>query len=133
MPADAEAVFDVVSDLENMTAWLPGSVEIELSGPHLIRLWMPGRHAELGLERQVAIDWDRLRVTWGGESAISCTGTVQVLRLAADRSAVTVRLTGPSGSSASQVDAWVESALDALETAIATECGTTQRATSAGR
>lgn len=122
MPADAEAVFDIVSDLEHMTTWLPGSVEVELSGPNLIRLWLPGRHADLDLQRQVDIDWDRLRITWGNEPATSCTGTLQVLRLAHDRSAVTVRLTGPPGASASSVDTWVEAAFDALETVIATEC-----------
>ncbi len=127
MPADAEAVFDIVSDLEHMTSWLPGSVEIELSGPNLIRLWLPGRHADLDLQRQVAIDWDRLRITWGNEPTTSCTGTLQVLRLAHDRSAVTVQLTGPPGASASSVDTWVEAALDALETVIATECPATQQ------
>ncbi|MFS8097472.1 SRPBCC family protein [Lentzea alba] len=127
MPADAEAVFDIVSDLENMTTWLPGSVEIELSSPNRIRVWLPGRHAEFGLERRVWIDWDRLRVKWGSESTTACSGTLQVLRLADDRSAVTVQLIGPPGASAIHVNTWVESALDALETVIATECGITQQ------
>ncbi|WP_143027615.1 SRPBCC family protein [Lentzea albidocapillata] len=122
MPADAEAVFGILSDLEHMTSWLPGSVEIELSGPGLIRVWLPGRHADLDLQRQVTIDWDLLRISWGTEPLTSCTGTLQVLRLAHDRSAVTVRLTGAPGASASSVDDWVEAALTALETVIATEC-----------
>lgn len=126
MPADAEAVFDVVSDLDNMTTWLPASVEVELSGPNLIRLWLPGLHADVDFERQMDIDWERLRITWGSETTTSCTGTLQVLRLAAGRSAVSVRLTGPPGASVSSVDAWVEAALDALETVVATECRTKQ-------
>lgn len=133
MPADAEAVFDIVSDLENMTTWLPGSVEIELSSPNLIRLWLPGRHAEFGLERRVWIDWDRLSVRWGSESTITCSGTLQVLRLANDRSAVTVQLTGPPGASAVQVDTWLEAALDALETVIAAECGIAQQVSRTAR
>jgi hypothetical protein len=126
MPADAEAVFDVVSDLDNMTTWLPDSVEVELSGPNLIRLWFPGRHADVDVERRVNVDWDRLRITWGSETTTSCSGTLQVLRLAADRSAVSVWLTGPPGASMSSVDAWTEAALDALETVVASECRTKQ-------
>ena len=126
MPADAEAVFDVVSDLDNMTAWLPGSVEIELSGPNLVRLWLPGLHVEVEVERQVEIDWERLHITWGGEMTTSCTGSLRVLRLAAGRSAVSVRLTGPPGASVSSVDAWVEAALNALEAVVASECRTKQ-------
>lgn len=126
MLADAEAVFDVLSDLDNMTAWLPGSIEVELSGPNLIRLWLPGLHADVDVERQVDIDWDRLRITWGSETTTSCNGTLQVLRLPAGRSAVRVRLTGPPGASRSTVDAWVEAALDALESVVADECRTKQ-------
>ncbi|MFD5830925.1 SRPBCC family protein [Lentzea sp. NPDC060358] len=121
MPADAEAVFDIVSDLDNATTWLPDSVEVELSGPHLIRLWLPALHAEVGVERQIRIDWERLRITWGSETTTSCSGTLQVLRLAEDRSAVSVRITGPPGSSAASVDAWLESALDALEAVVSAE------------
>ena len=124
MPADAEAVFDVVSDLDNMTAWLPGAVEVELSGPNLIRVWFPGRHTDVDVERRVTVDWDRLRITWGSENNTSCSGTLQVLRLTSDRSAVNVRLTGRPGAPARSVDAWVEAALDALQTAVASERST---------
>ncbi|MDX8056632.1 SRPBCC family protein [Lentzea sp. BCCO 10_0798] len=126
MPADADAVFDVLSDLDNMTTWLPDSIEVELSGPNLIRLWLPGLHADVDVERQVTIDWERLRITWGSETTTSCNGTLQVLRLTAGRSAVSVRLTGPPGASRSTVDTWIESALDALETVVAAECRTKQ-------
>jgi uncharacterized membrane protein len=126
MPANADAVFDVLSDLDNMTTWLPDSIEVELSGPNLIRLWLPGLHADVDVERQVTIDWERLRITWGSETTTSCNGTLQVLRLTAGRSAVSVRLTGPPGASRSAVDTWVESALDALETVVADECRTKQ-------
>ncbi|WP_434446751.1 SRPBCC family protein [Lentzea sp. E54] len=114
MPADADTVFDVVSDLENLTSWLPGAVEIELSSPRQIRLWLPRRHGDLDLERRVEIDWDRLRISWGAESTTSCSGRLQVLRLSQDRSAVTVQLTGLPYVRASRVHSWVDEALDAL-------------------
>jgi hypothetical protein len=120
MSADADSVFDVLSDLESMTTWLPSAVEIELSGPNLIRLWMGSGDKEIDLERQVRIDWDRLRVEWGGEATTSCTGWLQVLRLAPGRSAVTVEVSGPAGVSRSRVDNWVEEALDTLAALVAT-------------
>jgi hypothetical protein len=121
MPADADAVFDVVSDLDNLTTWLPGSVEVELSGPNLIRLWLPGRHADMDVERRIDIDWNRLRISWGSETTTSCSGTLQVLRLSPGRSAVCVRVSGPPGSATGTVDAWIEDSLDALELVVAAE------------
>jgi hypothetical protein len=121
MPADAEAVFDIVSDLDNLTTWLPDSVEVELFSTNLLRLWLPGLHADVDVERQVDIDWERLRITWGSETTTTCSGTLQVLRLTSARSAVSVRLTGPPGASTNSVDAWIESALDALEKVVAAE------------
>ncbi|MCX2951406.1 SRPBCC family protein [Lentzea sp. NEAU-D7] len=121
MPADAEAVFDIVSDLDNLTTWLPDSVEVELCGPRLIRMWMPGLRAEVDVERQIRIDWERLRITWGSETTTSCSGALQVLRLTENRSAVSVRLTGPPGSSTASVGAWLEAALDALERVVCAE------------
>ncbi|MCG8922544.1 SRPBCC family protein [Lentzea sp. CC55] len=126
VPADADAVFDVLSDLDNITAWLPDSVEVELSGPNLIRLWFPGLHTDVDFERRMTIDWERLRITWGSETTNSCSGTVQVLRLTEGRSAVCVRLTGPRGAPRSTVDTWLEAALDALESVVAAECHTKQ-------
>lgn len=122
MPADAEAVFDVLSDLENTSSWLPGSIEVELSGPHLIRLWLPGLHSDVEVERRVAIDWERMRLTWGTENTATCTGSLQVLHLAPGRSAVTVQVTGPPGARVSSVEAWTESALDALAAVVASDC-----------
>lgn len=121
MPADAEAVFDVVSDLDNLTTWLPGSVEVELSGPNLIKLWLPRPGGDLEIERRIDIDWDRLRIRWGSETNTSCSGSLRVLRLAAGRSAVTVTLSGPPGTAASTVSAWIEASLEALELVVATE------------
>ncbi|MEU3648828.1 SRPBCC family protein [Lentzea sp. NPDC034063] len=128
MPADAETVFEVVSDLEDANTWLPHPVEIELSSPGLLRVWLSGRTDELSAERRVAIDWESLRITWGSDPAASCSGTLQVLRLTATRSAVTVRMTGPPGVASSRVDTWIETALNALETVIATEYDRKQQA-----
>ncbi|MER5261710.1 SRPBCC family protein [Actinosynnema sp. NPDC002837] len=120
VPADAEAVFDLVTDLENLSAWLPAGVEVERYGPNLVRLWL----GEQSVERQVAVDWDKLRIDWGGRSSPTCFGTLRVLRVAPARSAVTVRLTGPDGFPAPRLDDWLADALEALVTAVGAERGT---------
>ena len=119
VPADAEAVFDVVTDLENLSAWLPAGVEVERYGPNLVRLWL----GERSVERQVAVDWDKLRIDWGGRSAPTCFGALRVLRIAPGRSAVTVRLTGPDGFPSSRLDDWLAGALEALVTTVGAERG----------
>ncbi|NUT48225.1 MAG: SRPBCC family protein [Saccharothrix sp.] len=114
MPADAEAVFDVVTDLEHLSAWLPPGVEVELYGPALLRLWPAGTSRVEPCERQVRIDWEHLRVRWGGAEAASYTGHLRVLRMAPGRSVVVVDLTGPAGLPLPLLDSWLAHALDAL-------------------
>ncbi|OKI13795.1 hypothetical protein A6A25_16040 [Saccharothrix sp. CB00851] len=123
VPADAEAVFDVVTDLEHLSAWLPSGVEVERYGPDLVRLWL----GERVVERRFAVDWDKLRIDWGNRTAATCVGTLRVLRIAPGRSAVTVRLTGPDGLPAPRLDDWLASALEALVAMVAAERGALPR------
>ncbi|WP_367138308.1 SRPBCC family protein [Saccharothrix sp. HUAS TT1] len=120
MPADAEAVFDVVTDLEHLAAWLPAGVEVELYGPGLLRLWPRGGARDEPRERQVRIDWEDLRVQWGGDAA-TYAGSLRVLRMAPGRSAVAVELTGPAGMAVSSLDGWLTEALDALALVVGAE------------
>ncbi|MFE2752537.1 SRPBCC family protein [Actinosynnema sp. NPDC059335] len=123
VPADAEVVFDVVTDVEHLSTWLPAGVEVERYGPHLVRLWL----GEEVVERRVAVDWDKLRIDWGSRSAPTYVGALQVLRVAPGRSAVTVRLTGPAGLPAPRLDAWLARALEALVEVVGAERGTPPR------
>lgn len=125
VPADAEAVFDVVIDLENLSAWLPAGVEVERYGPGLVRLWL----GEEVVERSIAVDWDKLAITWGNRTVQTCIGTLRVLRLASDRSAVAVRLTGPAGLPMPTLDDWLARALETLVTVVAAERRAVQRST----
>lgn len=113
MPADADAVFDIVADLANMT-WLPPGVEIELPGPGLLRLWIRSDGQDRDVERPLRIDWERLRIEWGSDTTVSYTGSIQVLRLAPDTCSVAVGLTGPRRFPRALVDAWIDDALEAL-------------------
>nr|WP_274534319.1 SRPBCC family protein [Saccharothrix sp. CB00851] len=118
MPADADVVFDVITDVEHLSAWLPPGVEIELYGPGLLRLWPLRGFRDEPCERQVRIDWDGLRVCWGENTATTYTGNLRVLRLAPGRSAVSVELTGPAELPVPLLDDWLERALDALATVV---------------
>ncbi|MDR6594197.1 SRPBCC family protein [Saccharothrix longispora] len=110
MPVDAEAVFEVITDLEDLSSWLPAGVEVDCYGAHLVRLWVGGEV----VERRIAVDWDSLGITWGDPHSPTYTGTVRVLRVAPGRSAVTVRLTGSAGLPPSRLDDWLVRALDEL-------------------
>ncbi len=123
VPADAEAVFDVITDLENLSAWLPAGVEVERYGPDLVRLWV----GEDVVERRIAVDWDKLRIDWGGRSAPTYVGALRVLRVAPGRSAVTVRLTGPAGFPGPRLDDWLACALEALVAVVGAERGAPPR------
>ncbi|WP_344959788.1 SRPBCC family protein [Saccharothrix longispora] len=110
VPADAEAVFDVVTDLEHLSSWLPEGVEVERCGAHVVRLWVRGGI----VERRLAVDWANLSVTWGDPVSPACTGVLRVLRLSPGRCAVSACLTGPAGLPAPRLDDWLVRALDAL-------------------
>jgi hypothetical protein len=121
MPAAADTVFEIVTDLENLHTWLPRAVEVERYGPDLLRLWLRhGDHDET-VERLLTIDWENLRVEWHSGATTSYTGTLRVLRISADRCAITVDLVGGAGMPAVRVDDWLEKALDALAAVVADE------------
>ncbi|WP_181320013.1 SRPBCC family protein [Saccharothrix carnea] len=119
--ADAEAVFDVITDVEHLSDWLPPGVEIELYGPGVLRLWPLRGFRDEPFERQVRIDWDGLRVCWGGITATTYTGNLRVLRIAPGCSAVSVELTGSAELPVPLLDDWLAQALDALAAVVCAE------------
>ncbi|GAA1296311.1 SRPBCC family protein [Saccharothrix xinjiangensis] len=110
VPADAEAVFDVLTDLDQLSAWLPSGVEVERYGPDLVRLWV----GEQVVERRLVVDWANLRIEWGDRAAPAYRGELRVLRIAPGRCAVAVRLVGPEGLPAPRLDDWLVEALEVL-------------------
>ncbi|KOX19698.1 hypothetical protein ADK67_32655 [Saccharothrix sp. NRRL B-16348] len=125
MPADAEVVFDIVTDLEHLDSWLPTGAEVELYGPGLLRLWPFDGADDEPCERRVRIDWGHLKVQWGGDEATTYTGVLRVLRMTPGRSAVAVDLTGPAHLPQPLLDSWLARALDALATVVGAERPTT--------
>ncbi|PSL57361.1 polyketide cyclase/dehydrase/lipid transport protein [Saccharothrix carnea] len=129
IPADADVVFDVVTDLENLSAWLPSGVEVERYGPNLVRLWS----GENNVVRHVVVDWDKLTIDWGSPNAPTYVGNLQVLRTAPGLSAVAVRLTGPEGLPTQRLENWLARALEALATAVSAERRATPHAVAVSR
>ncbi|NUT48120.1 MAG: hypothetical protein HOV94_12545 [Saccharothrix sp.] len=114
--ADAEIVFEVVTDLDELSAWLPADIDVDRYGPDLLRLWT--RHGTV--ERRVEVDWDLRRITWG-EPGTSYSGTAQVLHIAAGRSAVVVHVEPLPTTHRTTVEVWLDRALDGLAAAVAAE------------
>lgn len=125
MPAPADTVFEIITDLENLHTWLPRAVEVERYGPDLLRLWLRHGDHDDTVERLLTIDWDSLRVRWHSEATTSYTGVLRVLRMSADRCAITVDLIGGAGMPAVRVDDWLDRALDSLAAVVAEETSRT--------
>src|SRR3954451_9871324 len=128
MPADAQVVFEVVSDLEHLDEWLPTQVDVR-----------PVREGEVHAQveqRQVDVDGlvrvrpEQLRVEGGSDAAARYAGLVQgedggagragVGRADRGRSWVVLRLsflghqpeTRPPGHARDELQAWLSEGLD---------------------
>ena len=75
MPADADTVFAVVSDLDRLSEWMPGPVDVQPSGEG---------------EGTVQVRPEQLRVEWG--HAPDYAGWLQVEHAAPGRSSVVLHL-----------------------------------------
>ncbi|NUT51509.1 MAG: hypothetical protein HOV94_30065 [Saccharothrix sp.] len=120
MPAGADAVLDVVTGLDDLSAWLPEGIDVDRYGPDLLRLRI--RHGAVGriLERRVATDWELRRITWG-EPGSSYSGAVQVLHGAPGRSAVVAQVELRDAAHRALVETWLGRALDGLAEVVAAE------------
>lgn len=123
LSADADLVFDVLTDLEHVSGWLPSGCDVELTAPRLIRLWLP-RFTDHGfIERGLDIA-PRLRtVRWGRPTRQSHSGWVRVQALRDGRSLVTVVAAGPHDLSRDRLAHWLSRALDTLADRVARETG----------
>jgi uncharacterized protein YndB with AHSA1/START domain len=125
MPADAQAVFEVVADLDRLTEWLPMQVDVR-----------PVREGEVHAQveqRQVDVDGlvrvrpEQLRVEWGSDATPDYAGWLQVEHAGEGRSSVVLHLsffgkqpeTRPHGQAREELQAWLADGLDRLERLVA--------------
>ena len=119
MPAGADAVFAVVSDLDRLSEWLPEPVDVRSTGDGEVHAEV----AERGVDANgtVEVRPEQLRVEWG--HAPEYAGWLQVEHAAPGRSSVVLHLsflghqteTRRHGSAGPQVEAWMEDCLTRLE------------------
>jgi uncharacterized protein YndB with AHSA1/START domain len=119
MPADADAVFAVVSDLDRLSEWLPEPVDVRSTGDGEVHAEV----AERGVDANgtVEVRPEQLRVEWG--HAPEYAGWLQVEHAAPGRSSVALHLsflghqteTRKHGGAGPEVEAWMEDCLTRLE------------------
>lgn len=132
MPADAEIVFDVMSDVSTMQRWLPTTMDVETAGPGRVHVEgeAGGHHYDTqGLFRA---QQDQLRIEWGSEGP-DYAGWAQVYHSGAGASEVNLHLSffgeqpqAHGGDAAEQMRQGMREALVRLEEEV------TRRVTDAG-
>lgn len=118
MPAGADAVFAVVSDLDRLPQWLPEPVDVRATGDGEVHADVEKRgvHAQGTVEVRA----EQLRVEWG--HAPEYAGWLQVEHAAPDRSSVVLHLsflgnqteTRKHGSARHELEEWMEDCLTRL-------------------
>ena len=91
MPAEAEIVFDVMADVDQMERWLPTTIDVTGAGPDRVRVTgeADGQHYDTeGLFRARP---DQLRIEWGSHGP-DYAGWAQVYHSGAGASEVNLHL-----------------------------------------
>ena len=114
MPADAEVVFEVLTDPDSAAHWLPDNLRIELTAPRLLRMWFAGR-PEFDVVRRVHVDWRFLRITIGDPNTESSfTAHLRVINIVPGHCAVAMDVNGSQAHTRGRTDIWIEHALHRL-------------------
>lgn len=124
MPADAEAVFAVVSDLDRLPSWLPGPVGVHPVGEGEVQAEVPPRG--VSGEGTVQVRAEQMRVEWG--HAPDYAGWLQVEHGGPGHSSVVVHLSflghqpeTQGGRPADEVRQWLDEGLAKLERLVASD------------
>src|SRR4051794_40525849 len=122
MPADADTVFAVVSDLDRLPEWMPGPVDVQPTGEGEVHADVETRGVDsVGT---VEVRPEQLRVEWG--HAPDYAGWLQVEHAAPGRSSVVLHLSflgdqpeTHGGKAAGEVRQWLDDGLTRLERLVA--------------
>ncbi len=129
MPAPADVVFDIMSDINAMQRWLPTTMEVADAGPDRVHVEgdTGGHHyATNGLFRA---EKDQLRMEWGSEGP-DYAGWAQVYHEGDDASEVNLHLSffgkqpeAHRGAAADRTRAGMQEALERLAGEVARRVG----------
>jgi hypothetical protein len=125
MPADAEIVFDVMSDVNSMARWLPTTMDVENAGPDKIHVEGDAGDRHYATDGLFRAEKEQLRMEWGSEGP-DYAGWAQVYHSGAGASEVNLHLSffgdqpqGHRGASADKLQAEMQEALRRLEEIVA--------------
>jgi len=123
IPATAEQVFAVVSDLDRLPEWLPAPVDVRSTGAGEVHADVPERGVDA--EGTVQVRPEQLRVEWAHAPAYA--GWLQVEHAEGTRSTVLLHLSflgdqpeTHGGTPAADVRQWLDDALARLERVVTT-------------
>jgi uncharacterized protein YndB with AHSA1/START domain len=123
IPATAEQVFAVVSDMDRLPEWLPAPVDVRPTGEGEVHADVPARGVDA--EGTVRVRPEQLRVEWA--HAPQYAGWLQVEHAEGARSTVLLHLSflgdqpeTHGGTPAADVRQWLDDALASLERVVTT-------------
>lgn len=126
MPADAEQVFDIVSDVEQLDRWLPDLVSVHPSGAQAVDVDVQRPDGEHHGNGTLGVHRDQLRMEWGRRGTADYTGWLQVAHSDPGRSSVTLHLSflgdqpeTHNGDAAADIQSQLDDALDRLADLVA--------------
>jgi uncharacterized protein YndB with AHSA1/START domain len=125
MPAPAEAVFDVVSDVSRLHDWLPTVESAQEEGPDLVHVAGDRGGHHYDADSLFRAERDQLRVEWGTRGQGDYAGWLQIYSHDDGTSEVNIHLSffdeldhAVRGRRADEVEAELDAALDRLATQV---------------
>jgi uncharacterized protein YndB with AHSA1/START domain len=125
MPADAQAVFAVVGDLDRLGEWMPEPIGVRPTADGEVHADVASRGIDA--DGLVGVRPEQLRVEWGSEDSPDYAGWLQVEHAEEGHSSVVMHLsflgdqpeTRRHGHAADEVRQWLDDALERLERVVA--------------
>ena len=131
MPADAEAVFAIVGDLDRLPEWMPEPIGVRPTGDGADgttqEVHADVEPRDVHADGLVRVRPEQLRVEWGSEDSPDYAGWLQVQHAEPQHSSVLLHLsflgdqpeTRSHGHAADEVRQWLDDALARLEQVVA--------------
>jgi uncharacterized protein YndB with AHSA1/START domain len=125
MPADAQAVFAVVGDLDRLGEWMPEPIGVRPTSDGSVHADVASRGIDA--DGLVGVRPEQLRVEWGSEDSPDYAGWLQVEHAEEGHSSVVMHLsflgdqpeTRRHGHATDEVRQWLDDALERLERVVA--------------
>ena len=125
MPAEADAVFAIVGDLDRLPEWMPEPIGVRQTGDGAVQADVEARDVHAG--GLVGVRPEQLRLEWGSEDSPDYAGWLQVEHAEPGHSSVVMHLsflgdqpeTRRHGHAADEVQQWLDDSLERLERVVA--------------